>query len=162
MLCQNVSIKPLFSHTKRIILALFQGGSVTWGNSAPCLPWVVQHLKHPESESSEGSATTLKTTCLVSWQQTSVSCQRPDRGSLRGSLRIYQRDIDCAGPVLEFGAQVKALSRPSGENCIEVKSHLLISCHTRARVRVWFPSFRSWPPIPTREKPALSVPSSTA
>lgn len=40
--------------------------------------------------------------------------------------------------------------------------HLLISCHTRARVRVGLPSFRSCPPMPTRENFALFLPSSTA
>ena len=40
--------------------------------------------------------------------------------------------------------------------------HLLISCHTSARVRVGLPSFRSCPPMPTRENFALFLPSSTA
>lgn len=40
--------------------------------------------------------------------------------------------------------------------------YLLISCQSKARVRVRFPAFRSWPAIPTRENLASFFPNSTA
>lgn len=40
--------------------------------------------------------------------------------------------------------------------------HLLINCHTSARVSVAFPSFKSCPAMPTKENLASFFPSSTA
>lgn len=46
--------------------------------------------------------------------------------------------------------------------CILCLTYLLISCHSKAKVRVGLPSFRSCPAIPTSENLAFVFPSSTA